>query len=279
MQRSPRSSPRLAGLLICLLALLFVRPAQAFDQQHTAWDGLLAKHVRLISAGDASRVDYRGMLADRAILMDYLAGLSAVKPAEFAGFTQPQKLAFLINAYNAFTVELILSRYPNFTSIKDLGSLFTSPWKVKFFVLLGQKHALDDIERDMIRAPGAFDDPRIHFALNCASIGCPMLRNEAYVGDRLDAQLDNAAGRFLGDRERNRYDPQTGTLEVSKIFDWYGGDFERGYRGITSVRSFLAAHAALLTGDSAARRRIEAQEVPIRYLDYDWRLNDAAAGR
>ena len=279
MQSSSHSSPRLAGLLICLLALLFVRPAQAFDQQHTAWDRLLARHVRVISAGHASRVDYRGMLADQAVLKDYLAGLSALSPTEFAGFTRPQKLAFLINAYNAFTVDLILSRYPDLTSIKDLGSLFTSPWKIKFFVLLGQKHALDDIEQDMIRVPGAFDDPRIHFALNCASIGCPMLRSEAYVGDRLDAQLDDAAARFLGDRERNRYDPQTGTLEVSKIFDWYGGDFERGYHGITSARGFLAAHAALLTEDQAVRRRIEEQGVPIRYLDYDWQLNDAAARR
>ncbi|MGD8911013.1 MAG: DUF547 domain-containing protein, partial [Chromatiales bacterium] len=94
------------------------------------------------------------------------------------------------NPYNAFTIELILTKYPGIESIKELGGLFRSPWKRRFFTLLGERRHLDNLEQDMIRAFGVFDEPRIHFALNCASIGCPMLRNEAYVAERLDLQLE-----------------------------------------------------------------------------------------
>ncbi len=116
----------------------------------------------------------------------------------------------------------------------------------------------------MIRAPGAFNEPRIHFAVNCASIGCPMLREEAFVADRLDAQLADATERFLSDRSRNRYEPQTKRLAVSKLFDWYGKDFEQGHDGIDSLQTFFARHASALSSDAAAtagdaRRRLAAR--------------------
>ena len=105
--------------------------------------------------------------------------------------------AFLINAYNAFTVELILTRYPKLASIGDLGSLLQNPWKLKFIKLLDTQMSLDNIEHDTLRARGRYDDPRVHFAVNCASIGCPMLREEGFVAERLDAQLDEQTGRFM----------------------------------------------------------------------------------
>ena len=261
-------------ILLSLILLLASGLAQAFDHSHGAWDALLQRHVVLISEGNASQVDYAGMLADRAALKAYLETLSAVSEDEYRGWGKAERLAFLINAYNAFTVELILTRYPDLHSIKALGSLFRSPWKQRFFTLLGQERHLDELEHALIRAPGVFDEPRIHFAVNCASVGCPMLRHEAYKAKRLDAQLQDSLRRFLSDHSRNRFDPASGRLQVSKIFDWYGEDFEQGHPGFTSLQSLFGKYAGLLTDSSVARRRIAAGDYRLAFLDYDWRLND-----
>jgi hypothetical protein len=216
-----------------------------------------------------------GFKADRAALKAYLDSLSAVTPAAFGGWAKAERQAFLINAYNAFTVELILTRYPDLKSIKDLGSLLSSPWKPKWIALLGDKVSLDDIEHAMLRKRGDYDDPRVHFAVNCASIGCPALREEAFVGARLDAQMDEQTLRFMSDRTRNRYNAQRGRLELSKIFDWYGEDFRLGHRGIGSLPAFAARYADQLADAPADRERIRAGGVDIVFTDYDWALNDA----
>jgi hypothetical protein len=265
-----------ARIFVPAILLAVSNSALAFDQAHAAWDALLKRHVIVAQNGSASRVDYAGFRAEQSKLEAYLDGLSSVTEAEYRGWTRVQRLAFLINAYNAFTVKLVLTRHPDLKSIKDLGSLLRSPWKKAFFMLLGAERSLDDVEQGMIRAPGAFDDPRIHFAVNCASIGCPMLRDQAYVAERLDAQLEESARRFLGDRSRNRYDAASGELEVSRIFDWYKADFDKGYRGIGSVAEFLARHADALADGASARDLVRQGRVKIRYLDYDWTLNDAS---
>ena len=248
--------------------------AAPFDHGHAAWSALLKKHVVLIDGGRGSQLRYAGMAADRAALKSYTDSLSNVSVATFNGFGKPQQMAFLINAYNAFTVELILTRYPKLASIRDLGSLLQNPWKPKFIDLLGTKMSLDDIEHDTLRARGRYDDPRIHFALNCASIGCPMLREEAFVAERLDAQLDEQTRRFMGDRSRNRFNSNSGKLELSKIFEWYGDDFKQGHRGIQSLAGFAASHADLLADNPADLGRVRARQVGIAFLDYDWKLND-----
>lgn len=265
---------------LCLRAAavlaLPVLPVQAAAQgiDHAPWTALLQRHVVLLRGSQASQARYAGFAADRAALKAYLASLSAVPKAAFDAWGQPAQMAFLINAYNAFTVELILTKYPALESIKDLGSLFSSPWKPKWIPLLGAQVSLDDIEHGMLRARGRYDDPRIHFAVNCASVGCPMLREEAFTADRLDAQLDEQARRFLADRTRNRWNPRRGRLEVSRIFDWYGEDFRLGHRGITSLAAYLAGFADLLADAPADRARIGGAQVDIAFLDYDWALND-----
>ena len=264
-----------AGAALALAGSGLSQAQAGFDHGHAAWTALLKKHVRLIDGGKAGALHYAGMAQDQAALRAYAASLSAVPAASFDGWPKAQRMAFLINAYNAYTVELILTRYPKLASIRDLGSLLSSPWKPKFIRLLGTEMSLDNIEHDTLRARGRYDDPRIHFAVNCASIGCPMLREEAFVADRLDAQLDEQAQRFLGDRSRNRYNPASGKLEVSKIFDWYGDDFKLGHRGITSLAGFLGQHADLLADAPADREKLRAGAVPVSYLDYDWKLNDA----
>jgi hypothetical protein len=247
--------------------------AQAVDTTYAAWTALLRKHVRLVRGGQASQVDYRGFAADRPALKAVLTGLSAVPAATFAAWPRLERQAFLINAYNAFTVELILTRYPDLKSIKDLGSLLRSPWKPKWIALLGDTVSLDDIEHEMLRKRGAYDDPRVHFGVNCASIGCPALREEAFTATRLDAQLDEQALRFMSDRSRNRYNPARQRLELSKIFDWFGEDFRLGHRGIGSLGAFAARYADVLADAPADRERIRAGTVEIAFTDYDWALN------
>jgi hypothetical protein len=262
-------------LLLALCLLLGAGLVQAFDHTHSAWDSLLQRHLVLISEGKASQVDYAGMLQDRAVLRAYLETLSAVSTAEYQAWSRDQQLAFLINAYNAFTVELVLSGYPGIESIKDLGSLFRSPWKRRFFSLLGEGRHLDNLEHDLIRAPGVFDEPRIHFAVLCASVSCPMLREEAYVAERLDSQLEDATRRFLSDHSRNRFDAASGRLQVSKIFDWYGEDFEKATPDATGLKGYFIAYADVLATSQRERRRMRDGEFKISFLDYDWRLNRA----
>ncbi|PTN12556.1 DUF547 domain-containing protein [Nitrosomonas aestuarii] len=259
-------------LLIILMSINSIAAASNFD--HSIWDGLLHKHVHMVRQGQASEVDYHAFLKQRNELRSYLSRLSAVSYSEFARWPQAERLAFLINAYNAYTVELILTRYPNVDSIKELGSLFQSPWKKEFVPLLGKMRSLDDIEHGMIRKPGDYNEPRIHFAVNCASIGCPALLNEAFAGGKLEDQLETVTKAFLEDRTRNRYNASTGRLEVSKIFDWYTQDFESGWGGWHSLAAFFSQYAHSLTDSEQARQVVKAGGVRMRYLDYDWSLND-----
>lgn len=261
------------ALAVALFLAAF--PALAFDAGYTAWDALLHKHVVLLPGGNASRVDYTALHRNRAELKAVLDDFQSVSRAEFDRWSKPEQEAFLINAYNAFTIEKILTRYPNLRSIRDFGTIFGNPWKDRFFTLLGAPMSLDDIEHGMLRKEGAYDEPRIHFAVVCASIGCPMLRDEAFIPARLDAQLEDGMRRFLSDSSRNRYDPGRDRLEVSRIFDWYGKDFEHGYRGFTSVKATLARYADLLAAKPEDRMRVRDQKADIDFLEYDWTLNDA----
>jgi Protein of unknown function, DUF547 len=242
--------------LILAAALWIALPAAAFDHGHAAWDALLKKHVVLLDGGKASRFKYAEAARERAALKTYLDSLSRVSEAHFSAWTRPEQMAFLINAYNASTVEKILTRYPDLGSIWDFGKIFGNPFRERFFVLLGGAKSLDDLEHGVLRKN--YREPRIHYALNCASIGCPMLREEAYVGVRLEQQLEEQAQRFLADRSRNRF--RDGRLEVSKIFDWYKEDFE-------PREQYFMQYAGILGVPTGARPALA-------FLDYDWSLND-----
>lgn len=272
MMRLLRSS--IAALLAVATLLLPLAAQATLDHGHAAFDALLRRHVAWDAAGVATSVSYAGFVKDRAELRRVLDAYGAVGRAEYDGMTREQRLAFLINAYNAWTIELILTRYPDLKSIRDLGSLIQSPWKRRFFTLLGEERSLDDVEHGMIRAPGVFDEPRIHFVVNCASIGCPALRPEAITAARLDAQLEDSTRRFVKDASRNRYSPATGRLEVSRIFDWYGGDFSKGLRGIASREQFFGRYAELLAADPKDQATVREGRARIGFLDYDWGLND-----
>ncbi|HUQ24675.1 MAG TPA: DUF547 domain-containing protein [Burkholderiales bacterium] len=236
---------------LILAGLCLASAAHAFD--HAPWDAQLKQNVVVLEGGKASQLRYAGV--DRKALQAYLKTLSDVPEAEFKSWSRPEQTAFLINAYNAFTVEKILTRYPDLRSIWDFGKIFGNPFKDEFFTLLGRKMSLDGIEHGVLRKN--YREPRVHFAVNCASVGCPMLREEAYVAARLERQLEEQAVRFLSDRSRNRY--RDGRLEVSKIFDWFKEDFEPRQAYFTRYASALGYPGG---------------EAPLSFLGYDWSLND-----
>ena len=245
-------------------ALAFAGCAAAFDHSHGEWTALLRKHVVLAEGAKSSRLSYGAIALERSALQKYLAGLSAVTDGQFNGWSRDQQMAFLINAYNAFMVEKVLARYPDLRSIWDFGRFFGNPFRDRFFSLLGSRTSLDGIEHGMLRK--RYRDPRVHYAVNCASVSCPMLREEAYVAERLHEQLEEQARRFLSDRSRNR--ARGGRLEVSKIFEWFREDFE-------PLDGYLARYAAFLADNPGEQEKIAARALPVSFLDYDWALNDS----
>ncbi len=266
---------RLSRVLV--LMLICAMPALAADPtfSHDAWNALLKQHVQWNATGTATKTDYAAFKRNRTALKIYLDTLSAVPKARFDQWDSASQRAFLINVYNAYTVELILTEYPDVESIRDLGGLITSAWKKRFVPLFGAQRHLDEIEHGLLRGAENFDEPRIHFALNCASVGCPALRPEAYLGADLEAQLDDQTRRFLSDRTRNRIDRARQVLQLSKIFDWYGGDFAKGYGGADRLETFLLRYAAMLGISALDAPAIQAGEYEIEFLEYDWSLNDA----
>ncbi|RHX91483.1 DUF547 domain-containing protein [Leptospira yasudae] len=224
----------------------------AFDHKHGSFNAELKKYVK------EGSVDYASWKNNRAALDSYLQTLSSVSETEYSSFSQAEKLSFLINAYNAFTIRLILDHYP-LKSIKELGGLLTGPWKMEFFSLLGSKKNLDWIEHQKLRKE--FQEPRIHFAINCASKGCPPLFEEAFQPSKLESQLSNAAKRFLSNPNYNRYNATKNVLYLSKIFQWFQEDFTRKSGNLVN---FFNSNSGL--APIPANSEIE-------YLDYDWNLN------
>ena len=259
--------------LYAVILMLLAQCSWASDFDHRAWDKLLRQHVVATDNDAVTTFDYAGLLDQQVELDLYLEQLAAVNLAEFERWPHTAQLAFLINAYNASTVKLVLSGYPGIDSIKDLGSWLNTPWEKQFIPLLGSSRSLDDIEHGLIRDSGRYREPRIHFAVNCASIGCPSLRAEAYTAERLDAQLEDQTRLFLSDRTRNRL--QGSILSVSPLFKWYRKDFEKGRSEFDSLDSFFSAYAPALALQDNDIKNLQAGKIRIEYLNYDWRLNDA----
>jgi len=226
---------------------------QTFD--HSPFDVLLRKQVDA-----AGLVDYAALSADPAQLDRYIANLGR---ADFSALGRDEKLALLINAYNAFTLRLILDHWQGgaLASIKDIPA--SQRWKAVRWKIGASRWSLDQIEHQQIRAK--FRDPRIHFALVCAAKGCPPLRAEAYVAARLEEQLADQTRRVHGDRRWLRYDAATNALQLTQLYQWYGGDFEQV---AGSVPSYVARQ---VPGVAAALSR--GQRPDLDWLDYDWSLN------
>lgn len=226
--------------------------AETTPPTHEAWDSLLQKYV-----SDEGRVNYQGILADSTSLNRYLSLLGENHPNR--SWSEDEQLAYWINAYNAFTVQLIVRNYP-VESIKDLGGAIykvNTAWDIKFVQIGDRTYDLNNIEHDIIRAN--FEEPRIHFAVNCASVSCPKLSNKAYTAAQLDEQLTAAAKGFVNNPSKNTLSA-TGA-ELSRIFKWFKGDFTDG--GLSLVEFINQFAETKLSEDTA-----------IDYREYDWNLNE-----
>jgi hypothetical protein len=202
-------------------------------------------------------VDYAGFKSEETKLDQYL---KVLENTDTKNLSRNEQFAFYANAYNAWTIKLILSAYPGVKSIKDLGNVFKSPWKKKLARIDGKVITLDDIEHNFLRA--RFEDPRVHFAVNCASKSCPPLRSEPYQGSILDQQLDEMTRAFLNDPSMNRLEGRT--LYVSRIFKWFAEDFNKDIVG------FFLKYAR---GDLKKELESNRKKIKVKYLDYDWSLN------
>jgi len=221
---------------------------------HQLWDQLVKTHVKANGL-----VDYKGFISEKPKLESYLKLLSENAP-DRSKWSKNEQLAYWINAYNAYTVKLIVDFYPT-KSIRDLGPKLKIPlikdvWHYKFFKIAGVDMSLDEVEHGILRKE--FDEPRIHFAINCASISCPPLLNEAFVADKLEAQLTKVTVAFINDPVRNKLGTQS--VQLSSIFSWFTGDFTK--KG--TLIEFLNKYSKVKIAPNAK----------VSFLDYNWNLNE-----
>lgn len=245
----------LATLLLAAPAVAQT-PSSTFD--HGIFDEQLGEHVT-----EKGMVDYDAF-ADSDRFQTYLDALADV---DIARLSTPERLALWINAYNAYTIELI-NRHDEDDSIRNINTTFglgSGPWKERLADVGGETYTLDEIEHEIIRP--RFQEPRIHFALVCAAMGCPPLRQEAYTGPRLDEQLDEQARVFLREHpDKNRVDVEEGKVYLSSIFDWYREDFPES-------REAFGRYLADFFAPGPEQELLKSGDFDIDHTDYDWSLN------
>ncbi|WP_369997086.1 DUF547 domain-containing protein [Winogradskyella sp.] len=229
--------------LIILTLFIGISAHSDNSDLHQPWNALLNKHV-----SESGRVDYKGFKTDRAKLKGYIEKLANNVPDDAT--SKNEKLAYWINAYNALTVDLILKNYP-LESIKDIKG----PWDQRLWKLGGKAYNLNEIEHDILRK---MDEPRIHFAIVCASESCPKLQNETFTSKRLEEQLTKATEEFLADASKNEISKDE--IKLSKIFKWFKKDFEQD----GSLIDFLNQYSEVKISESAKKS----------YKDYSWDLNE-----
>jgi hypothetical protein len=250
---------------ILLAAVATMAAGAAFDPAYDAYARMLARVVK------GARVNYRELVSARADLETVASAFDAPDTRSIAGWSRDDQMAFWINAYNLFTLRAIVDHYPirgrwfslaPRTSIRQIDGVWTAlTWHAA-----GRTLTLDQIEHEILRP--TFKDPRVHFAINCASVGCPPLSREPYVAARLDAQLDEAARRYLASAQGLQI--AGNRVKVSSIFKWYGGDF-----GTPIDRAVLAFVARF--GPPPAAALATSGNARLEFLDYDWSLNDTAS--
>lgn len=250
--------PKLSATFLLWIAPLAGQHAASFD--HGPFEQLLRAYVT-----EAGLVDYDAFAA----APEFITYLESLARADLDSLPGAERLALWINAYNAYTIQLIVT-HDERSSIRNINKtlwLFSGsgPWNERLADVGGRNLTLDEIEHEIIREE--FDEPRVHFALVCAALGCPPLRQEAYVGARLDAQLDDQALRFLtGQSDKNRVDLQKGKVYLSPILDWYRDDFPDGDAGLGA---FLAEYFAV----PEIRDFLRAGNFDVEHTRYDWGLN------
>ncbi len=252
------------NLWFSITLILFLNGQTLSQEAHGLFTAILRDYV------SDGRVNYKDLCQDER-LQAYIEQLAATNPDTIT--TEKAKLAFWINAYNAYTLKVICDHYP-VKSINDLhtggliiGTLLKRTiWDKPFVIINNTKTTLNTIEHKIIRR--RFRDPRIHFALVCAAQSCPPLRSEAYEGTRLDEQLDDQGKKFFSQKSKNYFELDKMTAHLSKILDWYGKDFGNNKEEV------LLYIARFLSDDLAAAIKTNPKKWKIKYTKYDWNLNE-----
>ncbi|KAB8030972.1 DUF547 domain-containing protein [Fluviispira multicolorata] len=249
--------------ILIMLQLFFCISATANSLKeidYSSYQKVLSKYV--IIKNENTFVDYKRLKDNPVELNKFLKNISEIKEKDYLTFNSNEKLAFLINAYNALTLKLIIDNYP-IKSIRDIGGVISAnPWKKNYFNLLEKYHNLDEIEHDIIRKN--FQEPRIHFALVCASKGCPNLLKQVFRPETLQKQLQKTAEEFLANKNKNYYSEKDNKLFLSSIFKWYGDDFKKNFG---SFNNFIM-------NNIPNNEKIKNGNFKIEFLEYDWSLND-----
>jgi len=223
-----------------------------FDHTHALYANVLGEYVK-----DGS-VNYAGIKSDPDNLKNYLNQTSAITKEKFYTWTREQQLAFLINVYNAETMDIVQENYP-VVSIKDIAKDSGGPWEQPVVQIFGENITLNALEHKIIRKN--YPEPRIHFALVCAAKGCPVLIDKPYLGETLKDQLEDQTRVFLADTQKNSIDTKTKTLNLSPVFDWFSEDFVKESGSVIAfVNPYLGGKAG--------------NDFKIEYTSYDWTLND-----
>lgn len=262
--------------------VLTLQDPTPFDTDHTQFDKLLKKYV------NNAKVDYKGFIKSRDEFESYLKSLGDVPEVEYNGWSEKQKLSFWINAYNAFTIKAIIDHYPIKRSWTLIG-IFYAPknsilqipgvWKKLKFKAVGKTITLDHIEHQILRKE--FNEPRIHVAINCASIGCPDLRIEAYTAFNLEKQLNDASISFVNNSEKGlRLSEEGKRIRLSKIFKWFGRDFLEVYGNEENFSNRSLNNKGVLgfvlnyLQSEKHKEILKNNDFKISYLKYDWSLNE-----
>jgi len=260
-----------AFLLAAVLAISAgVGSAHAFDHTYESYDRVLKTAVA------DGRVNYSGLKTAPKVLESYLDSASGVPEEEFGAWTESQRLVFLINLYNAATLKLIVDHYP-IKSIKDIGSFFKGPWDQPAVRLFGKTVTLNHLEHGILRKQ--YSEPRIHMVLVCAAKGCPQLRGKAYTAEKLDEQLNDQSRLYLVSPAGLNIDREKQIVYFSSIFKWYGEDFvaryspTSGFAGIDKTERAVANFCSAFLV-SADHDYLMAGGYAVKYLDYDWSLNE-----
>ena len=220
---------------------------------------------------DAGLIDYQGLQANREQLDKFNQSLAAVSPETYAAWSEPEQIAFWMNAYNSLTLQSIIDQDPLPESIRDISGV----WNRRKFSIAGESQTLDNIEHDILRQD--FDEPRLHVALVCAAISCPPLRNEPYLPEKLDAQLNDQVAKFIVSPHGFKLDRQQNKVYLSSIFKWYGKDWVDTYgvkdqfAGNSKQRAVINFLSQYLNPEE--RRYLETESYKVDHLDYDWSLN------
>jgi len=221
-----------------------------FDHQYKNYGLLLNDHVK------NGKVDYGKLKTNSNVLDLVLVEFAGVSKGEFDAWGKSKQLAYLINLYNAATLDLVIDNYP-LGSIKDIGK----PWDKRIVNIHGNNISLNHMEHEIIRKN--YKEPRIHFALVCAAKGCPVIISDPYTGNKLESQLDASTRVFLSASDKNKIDDTNQLIVVSPIFDWFAGDFTAKSG---SVVAFIAPYYS--------KNPQDLKSYQIKYTNYDWSLND-----